>query len=302
VKLRILTIAPLLCVLATLALRAQTVPVSPARTDITIGAGDMLDVSVFDTPELSGKIRVSEQGNASLPLIGDLHLAGLSTNAAQDLIERKLIDGDFVKDPQVSVIISEYATQGITILGEVNKPGIYPALGGKTLFDLISMASGLTPTAGNVAKVTHRGQLDDPAVVALRDPNGAMTSSNVALASGDTVVIGRAGIVYVIGDVGKPGGFVIDSNHMTVLQALALAEGVKPTAALGKARIMRKTSQGVEEKPLALKKIMAAKAEDPEVHPGDIVFVPGSAAKSAMKRGAQSALGIVSGMAVYGRF
>lgn len=289
-------------ILATLAQTAPPTPAPPAPPSIVIGAGDMLDVSVFDTPELSGKVRVNEQGDASFPLIGSLHVAGMTAERAERAIERGLVAGDYVKEPQVSVLIAEYATQGITIMGEVNKPGIYPALGGKTLFDLISMASGLTPTAGDVAKITHRGQLDKPTTVALRDPNGAMSSNNVELAPGDTVVIGRAGIVYVIGEVGKPGGFVIDSDHMTVLQALALAQGVKPTAALGNARIMRRTAQGVREEPLALKKILAAKAADPEVEPGDIVFVPGSASKSALKRGTEAALGVVTGMAVYGKF
>jgi len=260
-----------------------------AQSEMRIGAGDLLSVGVFDTPELSGNFRVDENGVTSFPLIGTVHLAGLSTEQAQQLIQSKLVEGNFVKHPQVTVLITEYATQGITILGEVKTPGVYPALGGKHLFDLIAMASGLTPTAGNLVTVTHRYHPSNPITVPLRSSNGELTS-NIALQPGDTVVVQRAGIVYVLGDVGRPGGFVIDSDYMTVVQALALAQGAATTASLNKAKLLRRTASGVKEIPLPLKAILQSKIPDQVVQAGDIIFVPSSAAKSIIHGGFQGIL------------
>lgn len=271
-----------------------------AVNSVLIGPGDLLEIAVFDTPELSGKLRVSEKGGVTLPLIGELQLAGLTTSQAETLVRNQLVDGDFLKDPQVSVLIDEYATQGVSVMGEVQKPGIYPMLGAKRLFDVISMASGLTPTAGTVVTITHRETPQQPQTLAFRDATGEVATANVELAPGDTVVVQRAGIVYVIGDVGKPGGFVIDRDQLTVMQSLALAMGVNRTASLKGARLIHRTSQGAQETPLRLDQIMSAKAPDVEVKPGDIVFVPTSAAKSAFKRSLDAIVQTAVGVTIYG--
>jgi polysaccharide export outer membrane protein len=277
---------------------ATSMNASPARR-MTIGSGDLLSIAVFDTPELSGQIRVDENGDASFPLIGNLHVAGLSTTDAQNLIAKRLAQGDFVKEPQVTVLISEYATQGITVMGEVMKPGIYPAIGGKRLFDMISLASGLTPLAGTTVTVTHREHPDQPVTLPLRDANGDISTSNVELQPGDTVIVQRAGIVYVLGDVGKPGGFVMDREHVTVLEAIALAQGTTKTSSLNKARLIRKSPSGIEQTKLPLKSILSAKAADPELQPGDIVYVPGSLPKNAMQMGVQGILSSAIGASIY---
>src|SRR6202140_4263490 len=122
-----------------------------------IGAGDLVEMSVFDTPELSGKLRVSNTGDISLPLVGSLHVAGLKADDVQTLIRRKFIEGGFLKDPQVTVFVVEYATQGVSVLGEVKTPGIYPAFGSHHLLDYISVAGGLTPSAGTTITITRVG-------------------------------------------------------------------------------------------------------------------------------------------------
>src|SRR5215467_12519238 len=122
-----------------------------------IGAGDLIEMTVFDTPEFSGKIRVSNTGDVILPLVGGLHLQGLKAGEAQALIRQKLIDGGFLKDPQVTVFVVEYATQGVSVVGEVKNPGIYPAFGSHHLLDYISVAQGLTPLAGTTVTITHAG-------------------------------------------------------------------------------------------------------------------------------------------------
>lgn len=248
-----------------------------------IGPGDLLELSVFDTPELSGKVRVSNTGDVSLPLIGAMHVAGLKTDEMQSLVARKLIDGQMVKDPQVTIFMAEYATQGISVLGEVKKPGIYPSLGQHRLMDYISLAEGLTPLAGAWATITVRGQTQ-VTTVALSSKSGPRATGNPEITPGDTIFVSKAGIVYVVGDVGKPGGFVMDHDErLTVLQAVALAQGVNSTAAKKHARLIRKTPDGRQEIPFDLGKILTAKASDMPLQDDDIVFIPSSAAKGGLK-------------------
>lgn len=270
----------------------------PSIRELKIGGGDLLDISVFDTPELSGKLRVTETGDVSFPLIGTLHMAGLTPKQAQDAVRQHLIDGDLVKDPQVTVTIAEYAAQGVTLIGEVMKPGIYPSLGGKTLFDLISLASGLTPVAGNTASITHRSSPDRPTTVQIRNSEGVLTIGNVELSPGDTVVIERAGIVYVLGDVGRPGGFVMEREKMSVLEALALAQGTNKSASLKKAMLLRKMPSGVQESRLDLKAILKNESPDILLQAGDIVYIPSSATKNVLLSG-QGVLQSVVGASIY---
>jgi len=265
---------------------------------IAIGAGDLLNIAVFDTPELTGPVRVTEGGDAALPLIGMVHLGGLSPIEAQQLIRQRLMDGDFVKDPQVTVLIAEYATQGVTVMGEVMKPGIYPVIGHKQLHDVVSLASGLTPAAGQVATITHRRNPDQPVVVRLKDASGSLSSQNVFLEPGDTITVLRAGIVFVLGDVVKPGGFVMDKESVTVVEALALAQGPARTASLNGAKLLRKTADGLQQTPLRLKSILSGKSEDVVVQAGDVVYVPSSALKSTFSS-MQSVFASAAGAAVF---
>ena len=258
-----------------------------------IGAGDLLEVTVFDTPELSGKVRVSSAGDVSLPLIGSMHVAGMKTDEMQSLVAHKLVEGQMVKDPQVAVYLAEYATQGVSVLGEVKKPGIYPTLGQHRLMDYISLAEGLTPLAGAWATITARGQTET-ATIALSSKIGQTSSQNPEIKPGDTIFISKAGIVYVVGDVAKPGGFLMDHDeHLTVLQAVALAQGINSTAAKRNSRLIRKTPDGRQEIPFDLGKILTAKATDIILQDDDIIFIPGSAAKGGIKNlpGVMAAVG-----------
>lgn len=249
-----------------------------------IGAGDLLEMSVFDTPEFSGKLRVSNQGDISIPLIGSLHVAGLKADEAQALIRQKLIAGGFLKDPQVTVFVSEYATQNVAILGEVKNPGIYPAFGSHHLLDYISLAQGLTPMASTRVTVTHAGHDDGPQQVKMTAGATPKAENNPEILPGDTIFVERTGVVYVVGDVARPGGFPMDHDEqLTILQAVALAQGTNATAAKGSAKLIRTTAAGRQEMPVNLKKILTAKAADLPLQDNDILFVPSSAAKSAMK-------------------
>jgi polysaccharide biosynthesis/export protein len=249
-----------------------------------IGAGDLVEMSVFDTPELSGKLRVSNTGDIILPLVGSLHVAGLKAEEAQNLIRQKLIDGAFLKDPQVTVFIAEYATQNVSVLGEVKTPGIYPAFGSHHLLDYISLAQGLTPLASTRVTITHSGHPDEPQQVKMTAGLTPKPENNPVILPGDTIFVERTGVIYVIGDVAHPGGFPMDHDEqLTILQAVALAQGTNPTAAKGSAKLIRTTSAGRQEVPINLKKILTAKATDLAMQDNDILFVPVSGAKNAMK-------------------
>jgi polysaccharide export outer membrane protein len=249
-----------------------------------IGAGDLVEMSVFDTPELSGKLRVSNTGDVILPLVGSLHLQGLKAGEAQVLIRHKLIDGGFLKDPQVTVFISDYATQRVSVMGEVHKPGIYPAFGTHRLLDYLSLAEGLTPLAGTAIVITHSGHPDQPQRVKMTAGAAPQQENNPEILPGDTIFVERTGIVYVVGDVARPGGFPMNHDgQLTILQAVALAQGTNSTAARGSAKLIRTTAQGRQELPMNLKKILAAKATDLPMQDNDILFVPSSGAKNALK-------------------
>ncbi len=264
-----------------------------------IGAGDLVEMSVFDTPELSGKLRVSNTGDVILPLVGTLHLQGLKAGDAQNLIRQKLIDGGFLKDPQVMVFISEYATQNVSIVGEVHKPGIYPAFGTHRLLDYLSLAEGLTPLAGTAIVITHSGHPDQPQRVKMTAGAAPQPENNPEILPGDTIFVERTGIIYVVGDVARPGGFPMDHDgQLTILQAVALAQGTNDTAAKGSARLIRTTPQGRQELPINLKKILTAKATDLAMQDNDILFVPSSVAKNTWK-GIESALPAVAGASIY---
>src|SRR5690348_3086238 len=206
-----------------------------------LGPGDLIELKVFGSPELSGTLRVSGEGEITVPLVGATKVAGLSPEQAQKNLEQRLVSGGFLRDPHVNILVREFATYGISVLGEVAKPGIYPLLGSPRLFDALSAAGGATNRAGKVIYITHREHPSaGNAILLPRDPKQAL-AQNVFLQPGDTVMVSRAGIVYVSGDVKTPGGYVMNNDdNLTVLQALALAQGLNPTASTKNVRIIRR--------------------------------------------------------------
>ncbi len=267
---------------------------------MTIGEGDLLEVSVYGAPDFEKKeVRVSGTGDIVLPMIGREHVQGLTVQQAQELVAKKLTEGEFYNNPQVSIFIKEYIGEGVSVLGEVQKPGVYPLLGQHRLFDAISMAGGTTPKAGRVVTISRRADPTKPITVTLGNDFQGSTEGNVEVFPGDTVMVSKAGIVYVVGDVKLPGGFVMEHGSMTVLQAVALAQGANPTAALNSSKLIRKVDGNQQEVPIQLKEILSSKSPDVKVQPDDIVFIPNSAAKSAMRRSLEMIVQTASGMAIY---
>jgi polysaccharide export outer membrane protein len=276
-------------------------PAPANQSVLVIGGGDLLKVTVFGAPESDQEVRVDQDGNITLNFIGSVHVAGLTSNAAQDLIAKKLAAGGFFTQPQVSVFIKEYATQGISILGEVQKPGVYPLLGSRRLFDVLSLAGGTSPKAGRVVSITHRDHPESPSSVLLSNDANESVKSNIEVFAGDTIWVSRAGVVYVVGDVHKPSGVVMDNGtDMTVLQAIAMAEGANPTAKLNNAKLIRRTPNGPQEVPLPLRDMLASKSPDIRLQAEDIIFVPNSAAKTATRRSLEAIIQTATGLAIYG--
>jgi polysaccharide export outer membrane protein len=290
--------------------RAQTDAGQPAESprqsvrqdgSIRIGSGDLVTVTVYGAPDLTTEARVSSTGTITMPLIGSIHIGGLTGEEAQQLIAKRLRDRELIRDPQVSVFEKEYASGGMAVMGEVQKPGIYNLAGHRRLLDAISVAGGTTNRAGRAVTITHSAQPDQPTIVDLDylDPSKS-PAGNVELSPGDTVVVSRAGIVYVVGAVAKPAGFVMENNEkLTVLQAVAMAGGTLRTSSLKSAKILRGTPNGMQEIPIPLNKILEAKAVDPPLAAQDILFIPNSAGKQAALTAAQAAVAVATGLAIY---
>lgn len=279
----------------------QNAPAPSATSEFVIGSGDLIEVTVYGAPDFAKQVRVADTGDVSLPLLGTIHVAGLTIRDAELLLQKKLSDGGYFNDPQVSIFEREYATQGISVLGEVQRPGIYPLPGPRVLFDAISAAGGVTPRAGNTITITHRARPHDIETVKLPANETLPPESNVAVFPGDTVVVSKAGIVYVVGDVRMPGGFVMENSRLTVLQAVALAQGANPTAKLDKTILIRKKDQGHQEIPIPLDRVMSAKVSDPQLQAEDVVFIPRSNVKAGFRRGLEAVLQTATGVAIYRR-
>lgn len=266
---------------------------------LLLDAGDVLDVRVFDTPELSGKLRVDSRGDITLPVGGTVEVKGLTPEQVQGAVEQRFRQREILRDPHVEIFVLEYATQRITVMGEVKMPGVYPIGGKRGVVDFVSVAGGPTSSASKTAILTHRNSPGQPIAV---DLSGSPQSGpQPQVEPGDRIVVTRAGIVYVVGDVGRPGGYLIENKDtLTVMRALALAQGLNKTAKLD-AKLIRNTAAGRTETDLPLKKIFANQASDPKLQDEDVLYVPVSGAKQWTDKAFTSALQMAVGVVIYGR-
>jgi polysaccharide export outer membrane protein len=273
--------------------------------ELPIGPGDLIEISLYGSQDFSETVRVSDSNSIMLPLIGSVEVVGISPREAAELIRKRLMDGNFYTNPQISVFVKEYATEGVYVLGEVQKPGFYSILNAHDVMQAISLAGGTTPKAGKVVTIKNPKR-PDPLTINLASTQAgkpdATGKADVRLMPADEVMVSKAGIVYVIGDVHLPTGIIMESENLTVLQAIALAQGTNPTAALNDVRLIRPGLDGPKEESISLKKILEAKAPDTKVQADDIIFVPVSTAKAASRRGIESILQAVTGIAMYARY
>jgi polysaccharide export outer membrane protein len=280
---------------------AASQPVGGAPMPAPIGPGDSLDVSEFHTPEFHSMVRVSPAGTITLPMVNEVKIGGLDEPAAARAIEAALIAGGMLLHPQVSVLVIAYAGQDVSVLGEVARPGVYPYTLHHRLLDLISSAAGLSQNAGRLVNVFHRSDPNMPHPVVL-DPGGTDTGTdhNPELSPGDTVQVSRAGLVFVIGDVVRPGGFPVDpAQGLTVVQALSLAWGPSQNAAAGRALLIREQKGGRTLTTLNLRRMIHGQDPDQPIYDRDILFVPDSMAKNMWNRTMEAAIQSAVGVTIY---
>jgi len=265
---------------------------------LLIGRGDLLHITFFREPELEQKVRVKDSGEIDLNLAGTIKVTGLTSADAAKAIAQLYSSGHYLNHPQVSVVIEEFATQSISVLGQVSRPGTFTVATARSLLDVLAMAGGLTDTADRHITV-QRGDRSGNSIVFL--PNDAATSlQNVTIVyPGDTVVVPKAGIVYVLGDVARPGGYVMqDDANLTVLQAIAMASGANRTAKEDAIRLIRKINGRYQESAVPLRDIEKGKKPDMQLEADDVLYVPFSMARNVVL-GASSILSSTSSAAIY---
>jgi polysaccharide export outer membrane protein len=288
--------------------------------DYIIGSGDLLGVEVFDVPELSRDVRVNETGYISLPLIPSrVRAGGLTSLQLQDKLAELLQTSGLVSTPQVSVSVKEEHSQPITVIGEVKSPMVFQAAHGTTLLQALSQAGGISDLAGDKVIVTRTGRdgasLAEPDTASgTADPQtftitladvleSGDSRFNIPLVGGDVVSVPRAGIIYVVGAVTRPGGFLLqnDRDKMTMLKMLSLAGGATSTAKLKQAVILRKDldTGKRDQVPVDLNKVMHLKSQDVQLEANDILFVPDSNGLKALHRAGETALAVTTGVGIF---
>lgn len=293
----------------------------PQVGDVPIGAGDILHIDVFEVPDLSHDVRVSETGLISLPLIPDrIPVAGCTPFQLEERLDNLLKVNGLVMHPQASVIVREQNSGPISVAGAVRHPVVLHEYRPTTLIEALSEANGIADDAGDSIVIARQkapgtacGDVDpppDPSIAPdmihvkiselLEKANPAF---NIPVYAGDVITIPRAGIIYVAGAVGQPGGYVLNDPGATfnVMKIVALAHGLTLTAKANSAVILRKDSTTGQTKqiPIKLKKIMDRKEPDMRLYAGDILYVPDSTAKRILGKTGAAALGVATGVAIF---
>ena len=311
--------------------QSQTVPVTPQSAleapaaspvgdtnGYVLGKGDVVSLNVIDMPEVSqAAVRVGPDGRINLPLVGGIQAAGLTLSALKAELTEKL--SKYINDPQITLNLAHNGSRFVSVLGEVNSPGVHALDGPLTLVQVLSVAGGVKADAGPKVIVTRDldhgsfasslpGQVVSGRSVRVMLPLDALLASsspedNIVVQPGDVISVPKEQLIYVIGDVHRAGGFPMAShNTVSVLQAISLAEGSGPNAKLKAAKILRPQpgSTGVpKELPVDLKAILEGKAPDQPLYANDVLFVPNSAASSGVKRAGEVLLQVATGLAIY---
>ena len=353
-----------------------------APHEYTIGNGDLLDINVFDVPELAREVRVSQSGTISIPLVPTrLHIAGLTESQAEQVIADVLQANGLVSHPEVGVMVKEHKSRPITIVGAVAHPMVYQADQSVTLLEVLAEAGGITNDAGDTVIVTRahsptfvmvpiperisspppgaapsaESSSQDAPTLSEKDtksnpnppafpsttemaknpplssnstnsanttsspgttaPSGNIitinlndlietgdTRNNIPLQAGDVVTVPHAGIVYVLGAVNHPGGFVMvnDRTELTTMKVLSLAGGLTKIAKLDRAVIIRKDAQGKQtETEVDLKQVLNQKAEDIQMRASDVLYIPDNHVKEVLLQALQVSVAVATAVAIY---
>ncbi len=291
---------------------------SEVSPDYIIGPEDVLQITVFSVPDLNQTVRVANDGTIALPLLGRIKASGLTSDQLRDRLEMEL-GKNLLQHPQVSVFVQQYQARPVSIVGAVEKPGLYQIVGPRSLVEMISLAGGMakrnTAAAGKSVYVTRPGGFKNLKIVpGMRElaPNKISIDLkdllytqadglNIQIEPHDIIAVSKADVIYVAGaGVRKPGGFVLeDRDSVTVVQALAMAEGLSPNAARHRARIIHTKPDGSHvEKYIDVDKIISDKAPDPVLAANDILYIPDSRSKAAAKKTVETIVQTVSGFLI----
>ena len=249
---------------------------SMSQESLLIGPGDKLHVQVFDTPELDQHPRVTDAGTVPLLLVGDTKVAGMTPGEAAHEISYVLKANNYFLRPDVAVTVEEFGTQQISVLGEVKSPGSIHVTAPVSILTVISMAGGLTELADRHITIEHNGNKDHRLDYFISNRSEEALASLRTVYPGDTVLVPKVGVVYVIGDVARPGGYPMstDSSSITALQAVATAGSTNKTSLAERATLVRSSHTGVQQIPLHLASIAKGDAADIPLQANDIIFVP----------------------------
>lgn len=248
---------------------------------LLIGPGDLLRITVLREAELDQHVRVLDSGTITLALVGNLSVQGLTPAQAAARIAARYREGNFLLHPEVSVFVEEYATQTVTILGQVTHPGTVRLAAPRTLIDVLSLAGGLTETADRHIVVERGGKDGERIRAFLSNRADDALNADILVRPGDTVLVPKAGIVYVLGDVAHPGGYVMQNDsQLTVLQAIALAAGASKTASEKHVRLVRDIDGLSQSVDLPLRDMERGRSPDVALRANDILYVPFSLVKN----------------------
>ena len=293
----------------------NTAPATPST--YLLGVDDQIIIQGPEMDEIVNRpYRIDPEGYVSLPMLGRIKAAGMTIGDFETALNRAA--AKYVRDPQLVASVAEFHSQPISVVGAVNQPGAQQLQGKKTLMQVISMVGGFRSDAGNTLSIARESQWGVlPLPNAETDPTGKYSIAeisipellqaktpqlNILIMPNDVITIPASETVYVVGDVHKAGGFLLgERKNMTVLQALAMAEGVSGTSDSRHSKIIHHAADNTQrtETPVNVKLILAGKAEDVPLDGGDILFVPGSISKKAGLRTVEAAIQTASGLAIW---
>jgi polysaccharide export outer membrane protein len=262
-------------------------------SELRVEPGDLLTVDVYDTPELTSAYRVDPGGNLTLPLCGKVKVQGLTSPEVAKLLETTLVQDEVLTRPQVSVDFAQYAGHYVTVLGEVNSPGRVTVIAPTKLSDILAQAGGLTAIAGTHLKIRRGDDANTPEeTVAYSRSDSNQQAGAILVKPGDTVIVPRTGIIYVLGAVYRPGGYVMqEDGKLNVAEALALSGGTLLQARTNGLRVIRRNPDGtVLDFALSYDGIAQGSQTPLELQAQDIVYVPISKIKATLS----DATGIIS--------
>jgi polysaccharide biosynthesis/export protein len=263
---------------------AQPVTAAPPAP-YRLGVNDVIAIAVRQAPELNATGRIGEDGTIAVPLIGDVAAASHTAAELEHAIEERL-RAKFIREPDVSVTITEVRSHGVTVVGAVQKAGVQQIHEAATLLEVLSMAGGLSAEAGEEVVIhRHPRGTGPPIIVKLSSLMAADHTANVQLRAGDLVNVQSAGVIYVMGAVKKPGAYPVRGHGgVTVLRALAYGEGMTPVASHREAVVLRIGADGKRlEIPVDLDMVLKGRGPDVPLEPQDVLFVPISGGKAATR-------------------